>query len=199
MSGADYKAMKRIDPEKIHIGDVVLVETGTRITEYVQRKLGFGERSKWTHVAGSLGGTDLVEGQVPRARVANLQEHYVKKGFEVKVLRKRAWERDRDRVKVSLWWATMNNLRYDFIQLIWFGIASQVSELLLLRRNKFNSKGKKICSELIADGFYKEGYNIFNRRADNILPADYDDPGVFVEVSDIWLTTLLSPSTTARD
>jgi len=29
--------------------------------------------------------------------------------------------------------------------------------------------------------------HIFNRRADNILPADYDDPGLFAEVSDIWL------------
>lgn len=181
--------MKIVDPEKIHIGDIILVATRNRITEYIQRKLGYAEKSKWTHVAGGLGGHDLVEGQVPRARVANLQEHYVSRGFEIKVLRKRDWEKDRDRVKVSLWWATMNNLRYDFVQLIWFGIASQVSEWLLFSRNRFNSKGKKICSELIADGFYKEGYNIFNRRADNILPADYDDPVLFGEVSDIWLTT----------
>lgn len=35
---------KLIDPDKIQIGDVVLVATRNRITEWVQRKLGFGDR-----------------------------------------------------------------------------------------------------------------------------------------------------------
>jgi len=179
-------AVKRIDPEKIHIGDLVLVASGSRLTEWVQRKLGFGERSRWTHVAGSIGGYDLVEGQVPRSRVAHLQKDYVEKGLAIKVLRK-SWDVDRDRVKVALWWATMTNLRYDFTELVWFGMACLVGESLLLFRNEFNNRGKKICSELIADGFYKEGYNLFNREADNILPADFDDPTLFVEVSDVWL------------
>jgi hypothetical protein len=34
---------KLIDPEKIQIGDVVLVATRNRITEWVQGKLEFGE------------------------------------------------------------------------------------------------------------------------------------------------------------
>lgn len=177
---------RTIDPNKIHIGDVVLVQTNNRITEWVQRKLGYGDRSVWTHVAGSIGGYDLIEGQIPRSRVANLQQDYVAKGFHIRVLR-RAWEVDRDRVKVALWWATMNNLRYDFLQLIWFGAACAVGEVLLLSRNAFNSRGKKICSELITDGFYKQGYNLFNRSADDMLPADFDDPRLFDEVSDIWL------------
>ena len=177
---------KAIDPEKISIGDIILVATRNKATEWVQRRLGFAGRSKWTHVAGSLGGVDLIEGQVPRSRVADLQHDYVAKGFEIKVLRKH-WERDRDRIKVALWWATMNNLRYDFLQLVWFGAASLIGELLLLSRNQFNSAGKKICSELITDGFYKEGYNLFSRKADNILPADFDDPALFSEVTNIWI------------
>ena len=177
--------MKTIDPEKVRIGDIVLVASRNHMTEWVQKRLGFGERSKWTHVAGSLGGLDLIEGQVPRSRVASLQQDYVEKGFEIKVLRKQ-WDTDRDRVKVTLWWATMNNLRYDFLQLAWFGIACVVGELLLMTRNEFNSRGRKICSELIADGLYKEGYNLFSRRAENILPADYDNRELFDEISDIW-------------
>lgn len=179
--------MKTVDPEKVRIGDIILVASRNRITEWVQKRLGFGDRSKWTHVAGSLGGLDLIEGKPPRSRVANLQDDYASRGFEIKVLRKQ-WERDRDRIKVTLWWATMNNLRYDFLQLTWFGLASFLGELLLLARNRFNSRGRKICSELIADGFYKEGYNLFNRRAENILPADYDDPALFQEVQDVWMS-----------
>ena len=179
-------AHKTVDPEKVRIGDVVLVASRNHATEWVQKRLGFGESSKWTHVAGSLGGLDLIEGQVPRSRVASLQSDYVEKGFEIKVLRK-LWDTDRDRVKVTLWWATMNNLRYDFLQLIWFGMACVVGELLLMTRNEFNARGRKICSELIADGFYKEGYNLFSRRAENILPADYDNHELFDEVLDIWL------------
>ena len=175
-----------IDPNKMRVGDIVLVASKNRITEWVQRRLGFGDRSKWTHVAGSLGGYDLIEGQVPRSKVANIQNDYVAKRFELKVYRKH-WEKDSDRIKIALWWATMNNLRYDFFELIWFGAACFVGEALLLSRNEFNSRGKKICSELITEGFYKQGYNLFNREADNILPADYDDPSLFSEVTDVWL------------
>ena len=179
--------MRAVDPEKVQIGDLVLVASGNKLTEIVQKRLGHGESSKWTHVAGSLGGHDLIEGQPPRSKVANLQKDYIEQGFEIKVLRKIAWEKERDRIKVALWWATMNNLRYDFLQLIWFGAASLVGETLLLFRNQFNSTGKKICSELIADGFYKEGYNLFNRKAENILPADYDSPELFQPVTEVWL------------
>ncbi len=178
--------MKLVDPNKVRVGDVVLVASRNRLTEWIQQKLGFKERSKWTHVAGSLGGLDLIEGQIPKSRVANIQHDYVDQGFEIKVMRK-PWENDSDRIKVALWWATMNNLRYDFFQLIWFGCASVVGEVLLLSRNEFNSVGKKICSELITEGFYKQGYNLFNREADNILPADYDDQSLFQEITDIWL------------
>lgn len=178
--------MKAIDPEKIEIGDLVLVASGNKLTEMVQKRLGHGDSSKWTHVAGSLGGHDLIEGQPPRSKVANLQKDYVERGFEIKVLRKIVWEKERDRIKVALWWATMNNLRYDFLQLVWFGAASLLGETLLLFRNRFNSAGKKICSELIADGFYKEGYNLFNRKAENILPADYDNVELFHPVTEVW-------------
>ena len=175
-----------LDPNKIRVGDLVLVRTNNKITERVQRKLGYGERSIWTHIAGSLGGYDLVEGQPSGSRVANLQDDYAAKGFQIKVLRK-TWDKDDDRIKVALWWATMNNLRYDFLQLAWFWLATTFGEALLLSRNPFNSAGKKICSELITDGFSKQGYNLFSRQADNFLPADFDSPALFSEVVDIWM------------
>ena len=76
--------------------------SGNKLTQSVQERLGHGESSKWTHVAGSLGGHDLIEGQVPRSKVASLQKDYVENGFEIKVLRKVAWEKERDRIKVAL-------------------------------------------------------------------------------------------------
>lgn len=180
------QSTKRVDPEKIHVGDIVLVATGTWITVYVQRKLGFGDRSKWTHVAGSLGGYDLIEGQVPRSRVANLQTDYVEKGFEIKVVRKQDWRLEQDRIKVALWWATLNNLRYNFLGLVWFGIACLFNRCLLLLRNELSSVGKEFCSELLADGLYKQNYYLFGRPAADVLPANFDDPSLFREVMDIW-------------
>lgn len=181
-------ASRHIDPSKVHIGDIVLVATRNRVTQLVQGQLGYGAASMWTHVAGSLGGYDLVEGQVPRSRVAHLQNDYVANGFPIKVLR-RNWESDRDRIKVALWWATLNNLPYDFVQLLWFGLAFLFGRSVLWLRNRFNSKHREICSELIADGLYKQGYSLFESRpASNILPADYDRLTGFQEVTDVWLS-----------
>ena len=61
--------MAQIDPNKIRVGDVILVASDTKSTISVQQKLGYGESSKWTHVAGSIGGYDLIEGQIPKSRV----------------------------------------------------------------------------------------------------------------------------------
>jgi hypothetical protein len=177
---------KKIDPNKIWIGDVVLVAGGTKVTIAVQQKLGFGESSGWTHVAGSIGGYDLVEGQVPKSRVCNLQKDYVEKGIEIRVLR-RKFQTDGERIKVALWWATMNNTPYDFLQLAWFPLAGWLGRPLLYLTNIFNSKKRLICSELIANGFYKQGYNIFDRPASDILPADYDNADLFEVVTDIWM------------
>ncbi len=189
---ANPRTQKIIDPEKIYIGDIILVASKNKVTEWVQKRLGFGEASKWTHIAGSLGAWNLIEGQMPRSRLASLQDDYVAKGFEIRVLRKRGWEGEEDRFKVALWWASMNNLGYDYGQLVWFGIAcfTALRQSLLLMQNKFDSLGKKICSELVAEGFYKEGYNLFNVKADNVMPAHYGSCPLFKDVEDIWKVAL---------
>lgn len=163
--------------------------SGTKSTINIQQKLGYGESSKWTHVAGSIGGYDLVEGQIPKSRVCSLQKDYVEKGIEIRLLRKRGYVEKYDRVKVALWWATMNNIPYDYLQLLWFPIAVKLGKILLFCNNIFNSKKRLICSELIADGFYKQGYNLFNRPVSDIIPADYDNPELFDIITDIWQET----------
>jgi hypothetical protein len=50
---------KIIDPDKIKIGYVVLVESRKFAIEKLQRKIGYSDSSKWTHIAGSLGGFDV--------------------------------------------------------------------------------------------------------------------------------------------
>ena len=183
----DNFSNKQIDPNKIKIGDVILVASRTEVTIKIQKKFGYKESSKWTHVAGSIGGCDLVEGQVPKSRVCDLQKDYVEKGKEIRVLRKKYWEKEKDRIKVALWWATMTNIPYDRFQLLWFLLAATLSKITLYMINKFNSHKKLICSELIVEGFFKQGYNLFNKPKGNVLPADYDNPGLFETVTDIWL------------
>ncbi len=177
---------KQIDPNKVRVGDVILVASGTKSTMDVQRKLGYGDSCKWTHVAGSIGGYDLVEGQIPKSRVCNLQKDYVDKDVEIRVMRK-TFQDDNERVKVALWWATMNNTPYDYLLLAWFPLAAWLGRPLLYMRNIFANKKRLICSELIANGFYKQGYNLFSRPAADIVPADYDDQKLFSIITDIWL------------
>jgi len=177
---------KQIDPNKIKIGDVILVASGTKVTIKIQKKYGYGESSKWTHVAGSIGGYDLVEGQVPKSRTCDLQKNYIEKGIEIRVLRKKYWEKEKDRIKVALWWATMNNTPYDFPQLLNFLIGLRLGNAYVNIHNLFNSHKKLICSELIVNGFFKQDYNLFNKPAWNVLPADYDNPDLFDIVTDIW-------------
>lgn len=175
--------MKIIDPEKIKIGDIVLVAGNMKAVISIQKKLGYGESSKWTHVAGSIGGYDLVEGWIPQSVVSNLQEKYVDRGIEIKVMR-RKFEKDYERIKVALWWATMNNIPYDYIQLLRFPI---IAKGFLFFGNLLNSKKRLICSELITNGFYKQGYNLFNKPVENIVPADFDNPTLFNTIDDIWM------------
>jgi len=179
---------EQIDPSKIKIGDVILFASGTKVTIKIQEKYGYGESSKWTHVAGSIGGYDLVEGQVPKSRTCNLQKDYVEKGIEIRVLRKKYWEKEKDKVKVALWWAAMNNTPYDFPQLFnflvgWFGFGNAYIAV----HNLFDSHKKLICSELIVNGFFKQNYNLFNKPAWNVLPADYDNADLFDIITDIWI------------
>jgi hypothetical protein len=186
--GQPVKPIRQIDPSKIKIGDVILVASGTKVIIAVQEKYKYGESSKWTHVAGSIGGCDLVEGQIPWSRTCSLQKHYVDKGDEIRVLRKKDWENEaKDRVKVALWWATMNNTLYDIPQLFNYLIGLGHGKLWLSLRNRFNNHKTLICSELIVNGFFKEGYNLFNKPAGNVLPADYDNTDIFDIVEDVWV------------
>ncbi len=60
----------------------------------------------------------------------------------------------------------------------------------IVLHNLFSSRKRFLCSELIATGFYKEGDFLLEKPAENILPADFDNPELFEEVSDIWLSIL---------
>ena len=104
-----------IDPDKMKIGYVILVATRKFAIQKLQCKAGFSESSKWTHVAGSLGGYTAIEANIPRSRVINLQKECVDRGYEIKILRRRG-QPEQKRYKVALWWATMNNLPYDVLQ-----------------------------------------------------------------------------------
>ena len=178
--------MPTLNPDKLKIGYVILVSTHKLAIEKLQRKAGFGDSSKWTHVAGSLGGIDAIEANVPRSRVINLQKEYVDKGYEIKVMKRKNQELGK-RYKVALWWATMNNLPYDVLQFFWFPLSIICAKIGIVLHNLFSSRKRFLCSELIATGFYKEGDYLFGKPAENLLPADFNNSALFEEARDIWL------------
>lgn len=178
--------MNRLAPDKFKIGYIILIATRKFAIEKLQRKAGYSNSSKWTHVAGSLGGLDAVEACVPRSKVVNLQKEYVDKGYEIKVMRRKG-QPEQKRYKVALWWATMNNLPYDVLQFFWFPLSIFCGKIGIVFNNLFSSKKRFFCSELIATGFYKEGDYVFGKPADNVLPADFDNSDLFEEIKDIWL------------
>ena len=163
------------------IGYVVLVAGGKPAIEAAQRKAGYKDSSRWTHVAGSLGGYTLIEACIPKSRLSDIQKKYVDRGITVKILKRRDQDGNK-RYKVALWWATMNNLPYDTLQFFWFPLSMLWCSVGMWLHNLFSSRKRFLCSELIATGFYKEGDYLFGKPASHVLPADFDDPRLFDEV-----------------
>jgi hypothetical protein len=176
-----------LNPDKLKIGYVILISTRKFAIEKLQCKVGYGDSSKWTHVAGSLGGYTAIEANIPRSRLINLQKEYIDKGYEIKVMR-RIGQGEHRRYKVALWWATMNNLPYDILQFFWFPLSIVCGKIGVVFHNLVSSRKRFLCSELIATGFYKEGDYLFSKPAENVLPADFDNSELFEEVRDIWLS-----------
>jgi len=58
--------MSSLNPDSLKIGYVILAATHKPAIQAFQRKAGCGDNSKWTHVAGSIGGYDAVEAAVPK-------------------------------------------------------------------------------------------------------------------------------------
>ena len=93
--------MSILNPDTLKIGYVILVATRKPAIQAFQRKAGYGDSSKWTHVAGSIGGYDTVEAAVPKSRAINLQKEYVDRGIEIKVLRRKG-QVEHKRYKIAL-------------------------------------------------------------------------------------------------
>ena len=149
---------KRLNPNKLKIGYIILIATRKFAIEKLQRKAGYGYSSKWT------------------------------KEYEIKVLKRKGQE-EHKRYKVALWWATMNNLPYDVLQFFWFPLSVICGKIGFVLHSLFSSRKRFLCSELISAGFYKEGDYLFNKPQENVLPADFDNPELFEEVKDIWLSS----------
>ena len=153
---------------------MILVASRNPAIEQVQRKAGYGDSSKWTHVIGCLGGYTCIEAAIPRSRLIDLKKLYLDKGVEIKHLRRKG-QTERQRYKVALWWATMNNLPYDTLQFFWFPLSIWWSRICTALHRIFSSDKRLICSELIVNGFYKENDYLFGKAAELVMPADFDN------------------------
>lgn len=170
-----------LNPDSLKIGYVLLVSTRKIAIEKFQRKAGYAESSKWTHVAGCLGGYLAIEGNFPHSRLVDIKKEYLERGCAVKVVRRKGQEPGK-RYKVALWWATMNNLPYDTLQFFWYPLSLIFGGINAVLHKLFSSQKRFLCSELIATGFYKEGDYVFGKPAGQVLPADFDNPELFEEV-----------------
>ncbi len=56
--------MSTLNPNSLKIGYVILVSTHKPAIEKFQQKAGHSDSSKWTHVAGSLGGYTAIEANI---------------------------------------------------------------------------------------------------------------------------------------
>lgn len=56
---------KHLNPDFLKIGYIILIATRKFAIKKLQYKAGYGESSKWTHVAGSLGGYTAIEANMP--------------------------------------------------------------------------------------------------------------------------------------
>ncbi|HNQ51075.1 MAG TPA: hypothetical protein PKL03_06525 [Candidatus Omnitrophota bacterium] len=169
-----------MNPDTLKIGDVILVAGGNKAIEQMQRKAGYGDSSIWTHVMGCLGGYTCIEAAVPRSHLVDLKKKYLDKGIRIKVLRRKG--HDHERYKVALWWATMNNLPYDTLQFFWMPLSIVFTRVFLALHRLFSSSKRLICSELLVNGFYKEGDYLFNKPAELVLPAEFDNASLFEKV-----------------
>jgi len=165
----------------LKIGEVILVQTKKPAIERFQRQAGYGENSVWTHVCGSLGGLICIEGNFPRSRLIDFKKTYLEPGFNFKRLRRKG-QTEKERYKVALWWATMNNLPYDAWQFFSMPLSYAFRNLGEALRRVFGSQMRFLCSQLIAEGFYQEGDYLFNKPAHLVVPADFCNPDLFEEV-----------------
>lgn len=158
-----------IDPNKLKIGYIILFEGKGWIAEKIKKHTG----SKWTHVAGSLGGYDIIEAVSPRSRVFDIRKK-IEDAISFKILRFKPF--NYKRYKIAIWWATLCNITYDW------------PNVILWRIKWFFPKTRAVkCSELIYDGFLKENVFVFDTPYEKVVPGDFDDPELFDEVTDIWM------------
>lgn len=53
--------MPTLDLNKFKIGHIILVVIPKPVIRKLQQKAGYGDSSRWSHVAGCLGGYDIEE------------------------------------------------------------------------------------------------------------------------------------------
>jgi len=153
----------------LKIGDVILFKSGS-IVERFQRKAKFSkEASKYTHVAGSLGGYRIIEARdfLHKSGAQDIR-YYVKKGVKFIVLRYFD-VKDKQRYKLGINWALYANLKYKMIELV----GMELKRILKTSSNWFGRRNGVFCSELIARGFQDTGIKLFGKSADLIYPADF--------------------------
>ena len=161
--------MKKSLPEILKIGDVILFQSGS-IVERFQRKAKFSkEASKYTHVAGSLGGYRIIEARdfLHKSGAQDIR-YYVDKGVKFIVLRYFD-VKDKQRYKLGINWALYANLKYKMIELV----GMELKRILKTSSNWFGRRNGVFCSELITRGFQDTDVKLFRKSADLIYPADY--------------------------
>ncbi len=195
---------KKINPGKLKKGDIIL--TGVdKFKDSWPIKLGniFHGRwnaIKWTHVAMSIGGFDIVESMPdPGVTIRNIQTEYIDKTIDILVLRCKALgQKQIDEVADYCVSKQKASSRYDKGALSYFVLHFLFPTTLgrLIDTNiiwhtffekHINDEDSYFCSELIAEGFREVGFNFKKSlKPWQIMPVDFYNLKFFDTIDDVW-------------
>lgn len=195
---------KKIDPDKLKKGDVVL----TGIDDFRDSwpiKLGNIFRGrldaiKWTHAAMGLGGFDIVESiPDPGVTIRNIQTIYIDKAVDILVLRCKVLNQElMEEVADYCVSKQKASSRYDKYALSYFMLhfifPTTLGRLLdtnilwnIFFEKYINNDDSYFCSELLAEGFRKVGFDFMKgRKPWQVMPVDFYNLRLFDKINDIW-------------
>ena len=148
----------KLQKRNIRAGDIILCKPAeygfvSKAIHTAQVAMGFGEEdAQYTHAMVAGFGLYTASAVWPRVEMVNIQEHYIDKGYEIKVYRYNKWSVRNgisDRARFVAYCFADNNMPYD-----WVGLFGFIGRLFKLVKNLHQSGGV-FCSEQVMRGLLK--------------------------------------------
>lgn len=185
----------RIDLESLQIGDVILTgkeSWSNSIPIQTSNLLSNGEKYRyWTHAAIYAGNGKVIEAQSDGRGVTetDLTEYFFKGGYKLMVLRHQ-FLFPHELEEVVRYCQEKQELKcaYDMWGVSFYALASLIPPMLSgwlegdFAEKFFNVHDSYFCSELVAEAFLAQGWDLFHRKSWRVKPLDFVFNPMFKEV-----------------